>query len=120
MQIVRLYDEVALMMDLQKSTPDLIHATSHIKPIKKLVQAYEIIDHSLEVEKLYGDHLDDPPWDIHALSDLSQIRRELVIYHRTDFNPAWLLDRYSSKMANLFYRVQTRKKLTQPLMISEV
>lgn len=116
MQVVRLYDEVALMVDLQKNTLDLIHATSLISAIKKLVQAYDIINLNLEIEKQYSKQLDEPPWDCEALSDLSKIKRELIVYHRPDFTPIQLLDKYSSKMENLFYRIQTRKKLTKPLV----
>jgi uncharacterized protein (DUF1778 family) len=120
MQIVRLFDEVALMADLQKSTLDLMHATSLFKAIKKLVEAYEIIDLNLEIEKRFTTQLDDPPWDLDALGELSKIRRELVIYYRPDFHPTILLDKYSSKMHSLFYRIQTRKNLSKPLVTNDM
>ena len=119
MQVVRLYDEVALMVDLRKRTLDLIHATSLIEAIKKLVTAYEIIDLNLEIEKQYSKQTDAPPWDCEALRDLSNIRRELVVYHRPSFNPTQLLDGYSKKMVTLFYRINTRKNLSKALITDE-
>lgn len=119
MQVVRLYDEVVLMVELRKKTLDLIHATSLIEAIKKLVIAYEIIDLNLEIEKQFCKELDEPPWDCEALRDLSNIRRELVVYHRPAFTPTQLLDGYSSKMVNLFYRIQTRKQLSKALVMDD-
>lgn len=116
MQIVKLFDEVALMTELQSDTVKLIHATSLMNPIKKLVDAYEIINLNLTIEKRFKDY-EDPPWDIPALSDLSCIRRELIVYHRTDFNPTGLIDRYSAKMVTLFSYVRTRNKLGESLIV---
>ena len=53
MQIVKLFDEVALMTELRTDTIDLIHATSVIPPIKKLVDAYEIISLNLMIEQKF-------------------------------------------------------------------
>lgn len=115
MHVVKLFDEVALMTQLQNDTVALIHATSIINPIKKLVTAYEIINLNLLIEEKFKD-FEDPPWDIHALSDLATIRRELVVYHRTDFLPVKLLDGYSDKMVRLFHHIHTRKRLTKDLL----
>ena len=112
MQVIRLFDEVGLMVELKKSTLELIHATSFIKVIKKLVTAHDIIELNLLIEKQFSE-IDAPPWDISALSDLSRIRRELVVYHRTDFNPSKLLDNYSNSMISLFNCIKTRKKLSE-------
>jgi len=111
MQIVRLYDEVALMSDLKTNTLELIHATSLMEAIKKLVEAHDIIELNLNVEKLFSKEIQEPQWDIPALTDLSKIRRELIVYHRPDFTPTNLLDRYSTKMMKLFRCIQIRKKL---------
>ena len=115
MQVVRLFDEVVLMSELQEETIALIHATSIMNPIKKLVDAYEIISLNLTIEKRFKDY-DDPPWDIPALSDLSCIRRELVVYHRSDFHPTRLIDKYSTKLIKLFRHIHTRKKLTSTIL----
>lgn len=115
MQVVKLFDEVAIMTELQKDTVALIHATSFMNPIKKLVDAHEIISLNLTIEASFSEY-DDPPWDIPALSDLSSLRRELVIYHRTDFNPSVLMDQYSMKMIKLFRHIHTRKKLTSKIL----
>jgi len=103
------------MTELQQDTIALIHATSLMSPIKKLVDAYEIISLNLTIEKRFKD-FEDPPWDIPALSDLSYIRRELVVYHSTDFDPAKLIDKYSMKMIKLFRHIHTRKKLSSKIL----
>lgn len=115
MQVIRLFDEVVLMVELKKTTLELIHATTLIKAIKKLVVAYEIIELNLLIEKQFSE-IEEPPWDIPALSDLSRIRRELVVYHRPDFNPSKLLDRYSGSMVSLFNCIQIRKKLSDDIL----
>lgn len=114
MQIVSLYDEVALMTTLQKNTVDLIHATTLVKVIQKLVYAHEIIDLNLKIEKRFENET-EPPWDIPALSDLSKIRRELIVYHRLDFNPTALVERYSNNMKTLFKYITIRKNLSNEL-----
>lgn len=111
MQIVRLYDEVALMNFLQDHTVKMIHATTIINAIKKLITAHEIISLNLTIEERFKDEYDNPPWDISALSDLNQIRREILIYHKPDFHPTTLVDRYNSKMTSLFNQIKIRKKL---------
>ena len=115
MHVVKLFDEVAMMTQLQNDTVALIHATSIINPIKKLVTAYEIINLNLLIEQRFQD-IEDPPWDLPALVDLSTIRRELVVYHRSDFLPVKLLDGYSDKMVRLFHHIHVRKKLTKDLL----
>ena len=115
MRIVKLFDEVAIMNELQDDTIALIHATSFMHPIKKLVDAHENISLNLTIEERF-EYYEAPPWDIPALSDLSTIRRELVIYHRTDLDPALLIDRYSCKMIKLFRHIHTRKKLTAKVL----
>lgn len=99
LEIIRLYDEKALMSELSTDTLHLIHATSVVAAIKRLVTAYDIILLNLEIEKKFS--MPEPPWDVCALQDLNTIRRELVIYHRVDFDPAVLVDKYNSKMGTL-------------------
>ena len=104
------------MTELQNKTIELIHATTLYTAIKKLTGAYEIIDINLQIEKTFNDYRDFPPWDIPALTDLNQIRRELVVYHRKDFDPIFLLDRYSQRMNQLFYNIKrTRENLVANL-----
>lgn len=111
MQVVHLFDEVALMVALKQNTVELIHATTLISAIEKLIDAHKIIDLNLKIEKQFKSE-PEPPWDIPALSDLSKIRRELVIYHRPDFRPTKLLDKYSKNMKQLFNHIQVRKNLS--------
>jgi len=113
--VVKLFDEVALMNELKDDTIALIHATLIITPIKKLVDAHEIINLNLVIEQKFEEY-EEPPWDLPALSDLGRIRRELVLYHRPDFSPAKLIDSYSTKMIQLFHHIQTRKRLTKDVL----
>ncbi len=110
MRIIKLFDEVAMMNDLQNNTVDLIHATSIVMAIKKLVSVYDIIDLNLHIEKTYRSYKDNPPWDLAALTDLNQLRRELFVYHKLDFNPVFLFEKYNQKMITLFRSIRRRKE----------
>ena len=110
--VVRLFDEVALMSELKSETVQLIHATTLVKAIKRLVDAHDIIALNLDIEKSFQSYNKAPPWDIPALNDLSIIRRELVVYYRQDFKPVKLVDNYSAKMGALFCSIKRREKLT--------
>jgi hypothetical protein len=106
--ITRLFNESILMADLSDRTITLIKSTSVVPAIKRLVTAYDILTLNLEIEKKFREFRDGPPWDIHALQDLGQIRRELVVYHRADFDPVFMLDTYSSRMGTLLRVVDLR------------
>ncbi len=106
--MISLYSEPALMKDLAGETLTLIHATSTMDAIKKLVTAYEILNLNLSIMSQFELMEGFPPWDICALQDLNTIRRELVVYHRVDFNPSELVERYSSKTGTLIRLVGLR------------
>lgn len=109
MNVVRLHNEVNMMHNLNNYTLDLIHATRRINPIKLLINAHDIINLNLEVEKRFDDYKDFPPWDISALKDLTRIRRELFVYHRKDFNPILLFDKYNSQTSNLLKIIEINR-----------
>ena len=106
MQIVRLFDENALLCDLQTRTVNLIHATYVVDAIKKLVSAYDIISLNIEIQERFKG--DDPIWDLSALKDLNHTRIELVLYHRTAFKPMSLIDQYNGKMVSLLKLIKLK------------
>ena len=108
MTIVKLYDEVAIMEKLKDGTLTLIQATTLIKAIKKLIEAHDIIELNLIVEKNFKNNEGHPTWDIPALIDLSKIRRELFVYYRTFFNPQKLFDNYNKDMTTLLNIITLR------------
>jgi len=108
MQIVKLFDEVAILHDLSVKTVELIHATSVIYAIKKLVSAHDIISLNLLIEKNFKEYEGSPPWDLAALKDLNHIRIELILYHRIDFSPMSLIDHYDNKMVSFLRLVQLK------------
>lgn len=103
MHIVTLYDENVLLADLQTRTIDLIHATTVIDAIKKLVTAHEIISLNLEIQqKFKKEEVKESLWDKAAFKDLNRIRIELMLFHRCHFCPMKLVDQYSNKMLCFF------------------
>jgi hypothetical protein len=104
-------DEAELVQKLSDSTLHLIHCTVSIVPIKKLVTAYDIMQLNLEIYKKFSEFKHEFPWDITTLSDLSKIRRELVVYHRSDFDPVVKLDRYNTQMSFLLRLASLRKNI---------
>lgn len=110
MQLVRLHDEVALLTQLQSTTVQLIHATLVITAIKKLVEAYDILDLNLAISRTYKAYEGNLPLDVCALKDLNRIRCELLVFHQTDFKPPKLVHGYSGQMVSLFHLVNLKEK----------
>ena len=108
MQIVKLFDEVAILGTLSEKTIELIHATSAMGAIKKLVSAYDIISLNLSIEKKFKEYEGSPPWDLAALKDLNHIRIELAVYYRFNFKPISLFDQYNTKLVSFFRLLQLK------------
>ena len=89
--LVKLFDENLLLLDLQNRTVELIHATSVIEAIKKLINAHEIISLNLDIQKRFATD-DNLIWDLAALKDLNHTRIELLLFHRGNFKPISLVD----------------------------
>ena len=109
--IVKLFDEVALLGTLKTKTIDLIHSTINMNAIKKLIVIYDIVDLNLEIEKRFKDYQDNPPWDISALRELNKIRIELIVFYRVAFTPLGLIDKYNDSMVTLLKVIQMNRKL---------
>lgn len=103
-----IYSEEGLMRDLQADSVLLIRHTTVVPAIKKLVYAHDIVSLNLDVLHKYGFEFQEPIWDLSSLSELSQVRRELLVYHRVDFDPEQQLELYGRKMAQLFRLVSLR------------
>lgn len=98
-KVIPLLDELQLVRVLAKDTLHLIRSTEQIRAIKRLITAYDIYQLNLDLRKAYKG----PYWDMASLTDLSTIRRELVVYFRGDFNPVQLLDDYSFKVGKFLW-----------------
>lgn len=84
---------------LLNQTVTLIHSTYVIKAIKKLTQAHDILTLNQEIISKFKEQ-DKFCWDKAAVQDLSHISKELVVFHRTDFNPDLLVYDYSETVAS--------------------
>jgi hypothetical protein len=102
MQIVRIYDEVKLMEGLLGSTISMMHNTTSIQPIKKLVAIHDIIDLNLTVSKTFTEHKDDPIWDKSTLKEMNILRAELFVYYYSEFKPFSSLQRYNNDIIKFF------------------
>lgn len=101
--ILKMFDEVEILKELKDDTITLIHSTSSIKPIKKLIEVHELIDLSLVIESSFSDYKDSPPLSPTLLKDMNSLRAELVVFHRLEFAPVTKLDAFSAKMVCLFH-----------------
>jgi hypothetical protein len=110
MSLVKLYDEVALLTQLQSSTLKLIHATEMIDAIKKLIEAHDIIVLNLDIGRRFRLLDDSLPLDICALKHLNRLRCELLVFHQTDFTPPKLVHRYSEELLDLFRLINLKEK----------
>ena len=98
MKVIRLFDGPEVLNALSNDTLQILHATSVVPAIKKLITVHDILEMSLTIQKVSNI---DPPWDFGALLELSRTRRELVVYHRSDFCPVWQFDNFSSKLQRM-------------------
>jgi hypothetical protein len=108
MQIVQLYDEVALLGSLSEKTIELIHATNAMSAIKKLTNIYDILAINLDIEKRFKPYEGSPPWDYPAFKEMNHYRIELLLYHRDNFSPIYAVDRYSTKMLSFLNILQLK------------
>ncbi len=101
MSIIRLRDEKDLIIRLKRDTLTLIHVSPQIEPIKKLVEASEILDLTLDINQRFPTTPPDIPiGDEPALMRLRQIGIELYLFHRQEI-PAQHLELYADKITAL-------------------
>ena len=105
--LLRLFDEVAMIKALRDQTLDLIHTTKDIYAIKKLVELHDLFHLNILIQ----DHFkEDPPlWDLSALKAIDHARVELLVYHQDDL-PARLLASFNGKALTLLNLVRMRNK----------
>jgi len=101
-------NEVLIVKELVSVIPEVIHTTTEIKAIKKLVAAHDILDLNLQIEKMFNEYNEAPPWDVPSLMDLKNIKHELVIFHSKDFTPQEDFQKYCSKLGNFFRLISMR------------
>jgi hypothetical protein len=116
MQIVSLYNEVELMKELGDSTVSLIHKTSSIQPIKKLITIHDMIQVNLTVSEIFKDHKDAPIWDKSALKEMNLLRAEILVYHHLEFTPFSALQKYNNDIIRFFNVMELREQnLKKPI-----
>lgn len=100
-QLIKLWDEKDLIRKLQRDTLILIRASEDIEPVKKLVEASEILDLTNKICELFPTEFPDPPiGDEAALMRLHQIAIELCIFHKFQV-PIQHVDIYGDKVKTL-------------------
>ena len=99
MQPLKLFDEKALMVELKDDTLELIHSTTVIIVIKKLIDVHDIVHLNLEICERFKSP--EPLWDSASLSDLSMLRSEIVLFHRADFDPIRIVDGFANKIQRI-------------------
>ena len=111
MNVVKLFDEVAMMTSLKEDTIHLMKKTDFVEAIKRLIQAHDIIVLNLDIQKRFRSFQDEGPiWDSAALADLRVIRRELLVYYRNEFDPIQEVYDYTDKLGYLLHSVSSRKE----------
>lgn len=114
--IVQLFDDVAIMKDLKKDIPALIHSTEAVPAIKKIISIHEIIDLNLTIEQNFKPFKDDPPWDLASIKDMNRTRIELLVFHLEDFIPKKTLFGFNEKIKSLFRIIHLRKPDAAPII----
>jgi hypothetical protein len=94
------YIETVLINRLLTDTVDLIHSTTVVPAIKKLTEAYDILNLNQEILDKFKESRQFC-WDKGAIQDLNYIGKELVIYHRKDFNPEKKIYVYNTDIKKL-------------------
>lgn len=82
-RLIKLWDEKDLILKLKNDTLVLIRNATTIPPVKKLVEANEILDLTQRIMILFPSDFPDPPiGDEGALMRLREIAFELSVLHR--------------------------------------
>jgi hypothetical protein len=111
MTVIKLFDEVPLIISLREDTIHLIRATSIIEAIKRLVSAHDILSLSLKIAEDFKKEFETSPVvDIPAIKELERIRRELIVYHRIDFKPPKPLEIYCGRLGQLFHIIKLQNQ----------
>lgn len=108
MKVFSFHKEVILLSDLKEDTLKLIHHTIVVQAIKRLVDAHDILDLALEIERKQEDFRFQPPWALALSQDLHSIRCELLTRFADAFKPPILLPRYYSKVGRLLSTMDLR------------
>ena len=102
--------EKMIINKILNQTIDLIHATRVISAIKKLVDVYDILHINQEVISRFKEK-EKFCWDKAAVQDLSQISKELIVYHRNDFDPIMLIFSFNQNISNLIDSLYANDRL---------
>lgn len=100
-RIVKLWDEVDLLVKLKTDTLIIIQHCHSIPPVKKLVEAHDILDLSLEIIQKFPVQPPEPATcDEAALLHLDRLIKEVSIYYPQDI-PQPKFEIYGMKIKTL-------------------
>lgn len=97
-----------LLESLIVDTVNLIHHTEVVPAIKRLIEAHDLLELALHIERTYEQFRHQPPWDLSAARELDGIRSDLLVRHADAFRPAVLLPRYYRKVGSLLDAMSLR------------
>jgi hypothetical protein len=110
MGLLKLYDEVALLKDLQKDALGIIRSCGQIEPVKKLVESYDILDLTLSIAKEFPVVVTKlPECDLGALLHLRHLTYELGVYWHP-YLPRPEFPKYSDKIKKLMVVYQVPRQ----------
>lgn len=105
--LLRLFDEVAMVLALREQTVELIHTTKNIHAIKKLIELHDLFHLNILIQEHFKE--DPPLWDLSALKAINHARVELILFHQNDL-PARPLAAFNGKTLTLLNLVRMRNK----------
>ena len=108
MKIISFHREVELLEDLIGDTVMLIRHTAVVSAIKKLINAHDLLELTLHIERSYQQYNHQPPWTTSTSRELDVIRSYLVAHHADAFKPTILLPRYYRKVGSLLETMSLR------------
>lgn len=109
--LVKLFDDVALMNQLQKEAVKVLHSTDKVPAIKKILTIHDIIALNLTIEQNFKPYKNNPPWDIPSIKELNSNRIELVVFHVYDFHPPKILLHFDAKIKKLLQTIQLQSQV---------
>lgn len=113
MLVVALFNETKIIQNLSQETITLVHYTVVVPAMKKLIATYDLLEIA---EKALGHFKGLQPgqpiiWDVPMVQELEKLRRELVIYHRKDFDSVPKFDAYAGNFHKLILHAKNQKIL---------
>lgn len=105
--LVKLFDEEAILHALVEEAAALIHATTCLPAIRKLLDTHDVLSLTQDLLNRYPGQF---YWHLPAVNELDRLNRELAIYHRADFTPTRRIDDFNAKLQKLLTAARREAK----------